>query len=255
MLYTIEYVWQIAQHHKIGQAFRQSVAHGIYYYYCPWFFDRPITILCLSWLVTTSPGFAYNKARSWKWAAVAHCDIQIPITHNFLSLSIANHQILAVWQQSCQARKMTMTKKVPPTDILISIYLKHVDNIVTQLKNHEYRKFLIPATVNRIWIYETAPMSAIRCWAIIGPGKRPGELAEDDLDGLDNRSFNNRETLQTRGSGSQFAYKILELYRLESGLRLETLKEKGWLKGAPQKHNFAPQDMVSELQPGLVKKF
>jgi hypothetical protein len=42
---------------------------------------------------------------------------------------------------------------------------------------------------------------------------------------------------------------------LESDLTLEILKEKGWLKGAPQKYNFAPQDMVSELQPGLVKKF
>ncbi|TVY83283.1 hypothetical protein LSUE1_G004323 [Lachnellula suecica] len=131
-----------------------------------------------------------------------------------------------------------MTKKIPPTDILISIYPKHVDNIVAQVKNHEFRKYLIPATVNRIWIYETAPISAIRYCAIIGPGKRPGELAEDDLDSLNNRSFNNRETLKTGGSGSQLAYKILELYRLESDLTLEILKEKGWFKGAPQKYNF-----------------
>jgi hypothetical protein len=57
-----------------------------------------------------------------------------------------------------------------------------------------------------MWIYETAPISAIRYCAITRPGKRPGELAEDDLDGLNNRSFNNGETLKAEGSGSQFAY-------------------------------------------------
>jgi hypothetical protein len=42
---------------------------------------------------------------------------------------------------------------------------------------------------------------------------------------------------------------------LESDLTLEILRETGWLKGTPQKYNFAPQDMVLELQPGLIKKF
>jgi hypothetical protein len=98
---------------------------------------------------------------------------------------------------------MTMAKKTPPTDILVSIYPKHVDDIVAQRKNHEFRKYLIPITVKRMWIYETAPVSAIRYCAVIEPGKQPGELAEDDLDGLNNRSFNDGDTLKPGGSGSQ----------------------------------------------------
>jgi predicted transcriptional regulator len=141
------------------------------------------------------------------------------------------------------------------TDILISIYPKHVANIVTRQKNHEFRKYLIPSTVERIWIYETAPISAIQYCAVIDPGKQPGELAEDDLDALDNRKFNDGETLSPGGSGSRYAYKISGLYRLESSLTLEDLKRKGWAKGAPQKYNFASQEMVLELRPSLILEF
>jgi len=141
------------------------------------------------------------------------------------------------------------------TDILISIYPKHVANIVARQKTHEFRKYLIPSTVERIWIYETAPISAIRYCAVIDPGRQPGELTEDDLDALDSRKFNDGETLSPGGSGSRYAYKISGLYRLESSLTLEDLKRKGWAKGAPQKYNFAPQEMVLELRPSLILEF
>jgi predicted transcriptional regulator len=148
-----------------------------------------------------------------------------------------------------------MVQETLRTDILISIYPNHVVDIVARQKNHEFRKYLIPITVKRMWIYETAPISAIRYCAVIDPGKQPGELAEDDLDGLNNRKFNDGETLKPGGSGSRYAYKISELYRLESSFTLEDLKNKGWVKGAPQKYNFAPQEMVSELKPSLIQEF
>jgi len=106
-----------------------------------------------------------------------------------------------------------------------------------------------------MWIYETTPTSAIRYCATTEPGKQPGELPKDDLDGLNNRIFNDGETLKPGGSGSQYAYKISELHRLECPFTLEDLKRKGWIKGAPQKYNFAPQEMVSELRTGLEKLF
>lgn len=143
----------------------------------------------------------------------------------------------------------------PRTDILISIHPKHVTNIVARQKNHEFRKYLIPSTVKRMWIYETAPISAIRYCAVIDPGKQPGELAEDDLDGLNNRKFNEGETSNAGGSGSRYAYKISELYRLKNGSTLEDLKSKGWAKGAPQKYNFAPKEMILELDPDLIQEF
>ncbi|KAH8655745.1 hypothetical protein BX600DRAFT_470251 [Xylariales sp. PMI_506] len=148
-----------------------------------------------------------------------------------------------------------MASDASRTDIIISIYPKHVTNIVEQTKNHEFRKYLIPKTVTRMWIYETAPVSAIRYCAVIEPGKEPGEISEDDLEGINNRKFNNGETLLPGGSGSKYAYKITELFRLKDDIPLAKLKEKGWAKGAPQMYNYAPPEMVAELGQGLVKKF
>ncbi|KAL3425372.1 hypothetical protein PVAG01_02163 [Phlyctema vagabunda] len=143
----------------------------------------------------------------------------------------------------------------PPTDILISIHPQHVAHIVARTKNHEFRKYLIPTTVTRMWIYETAPTSAVQYCVVIPPGKPPGALAEDDLEGLKNRQFNDGDTLKPGGSGSRYAYKILELYRLETTFTLAGLKAKGWLKGPPQKYNFVPPEMLAELAPGLVRIF
>ena len=150
--------------------------------------------------------------------------------------------------------KKARTTKPPPTDILISIYPKHVANILAHLKNHEFRTYLLPSTVQRLWIYETAPISAIRYCAVIEPGKKPGEIAEDDLECLDNRKFNLGELPGKEGT-NWYAYKIAEFYRLERTYTLEELKNEGWAKGAPQKYNFAPEEMVSQLKPGLVKEF
>lgn len=41
--------------------------------------------------------------------------------------------------------------------------------IVNQTKTHEFRKKLYPPTVQRIWFYETAPISAITHICEIGP--------------------------------------------------------------------------------------
>jgi hypothetical protein len=150
---------------------------------------------------------------------------------------------------------LIMTQETLRTDILISIYPRHVANILSRKKTHEFRKYLIPTIVSRIWIYETAPVSAIRYCAVIEPGKQPGELTADDLEGLNNRIFNDGETLKPGGSGSRYAYRITELYRLGSAFTLEELKERGWVKGAPQKYNFAMEEMVVELTPGLVREF
>ncbi|EHK96384.1 hypothetical protein M7I_7883 [Glarea lozoyensis 74030] len=123
-----------------------------------------------------------------------------------------------------------MTRETLRTDILISIYPNHVANMLTRQKTHEFRKYLIPPTVSRIWIYETAPVSAIRYCAVIEPGIQPGELPADDLEGLNNRIFNDGETLKPGGSGSRYAYRIAELYRLGSEVSLEELRERGWVK-------------------------
>jgi hypothetical protein len=124
------------------------------------------------------------------------------------------------------------------TDIIMSIKPEHINNIVSQVKNHEYRNYPLPSTARCIWLYTSAPAQEIRYVAAVGSGKRPGEVEEDG--GLGNRDFNAGQMV------AKFGYKILELRELQQPLRLSVLKSSGYLKWPPQKYCWAPQLMIAE---------
>ncbi|KAL2841160.1 hypothetical protein BJY01DRAFT_257158 [Aspergillus pseudoustus] len=132
--------------------------------------------------------------------------------------------------------KPSSTKKPTPRtskeDILMSIKPEHMRNIAAGTKNHEYRRYLLPSSVRRIWLYTTAPASRIEYVARISRGKTPGQVVEDG--GLGNEDFNAGRKV------SKFAYEILELWRLREPISLKEAVEKGFLKGAPQKYCWAP---------------
>jgi hypothetical protein len=65
------------------------------------------------------------------------------------------------------------------TDIVMSIKPEHINNIASQVKNHEYQKYLLPASVQRIWLYTSMPAQEIRYIAAVSSGKRPGQVEED----------------------------------------------------------------------------
>lgn len=48
------------------------------------------------------------------------------------------------------------------TDVLLPIKSRFVDLIVSGAKNHEYRNYQLRSTVERLWLYETAPACKIR---------------------------------------------------------------------------------------------
>ncbi|KAI9812830.1 MAG: hypothetical protein M1826_002751 [Phylliscum demangeonii] len=139
------------------------------------------------------------------------------------------------------------------TDIVLSIHPHHVANIISRTKDHEFRRYMLPWTVRRLWIYETRPVSAIRYVAIISGAKSPGQLGRDNLSGLRNAEFESGEL--TEAGLAKFAYKILELHQLMPNLPLEEAKSMQWLKGPPQKYNFAKRQMVEDLEETLVKVF
>jgi hypothetical protein len=129
-------------------------------------------------------------------------------------------------------------RELSRTDILMSIKPEHINNIVSQVKNHEYRNYLLPKSVIRIWLYTSAPTQQIRYIAAVGPGRQPGEVEEDG--GLGNEDFNAGRKV------SKFGYKILQLWELRHPLSLVMLKSKGYLNGPPQKYCWAPQAMLVE---------
>lgn len=123
--------------------------------------------------------------------------------------------------------------KTSKTDIFMSIKPEHIANIATRLKNHEYRRYLLPPHVRRIWFYTTAPISSIRYVAHISRGKVPGQVPEDG--GIGNEDFNAGRKI------SKYAYEILELWELERPISLQQAKVRGYLKGPPQKYCWVPQ--------------
>lgn len=47
------------------------------------------------------------------------------------------------------------------TDAILSIKPEFTQLISKRRKNHEYRKYKLKESVTRLWLYETAPTSAI----------------------------------------------------------------------------------------------
>ncbi|KAF7880754.1 uncharacterized protein EAF01_011919 [Botrytis porri] len=137
-----------------------------------------------------------------------------------------------------------MAPRSDSSDVFISIYPTTVETIISREKNHEFRSYGFPATVSRIWIYQTRPRSTLTHMAVIGPPKAPGDITK--LDGLGNSEFNKGE------KRSKFAYEILELYALANPMTLEELKSRQWFKAAPQKYNKVPPAVLGELIANLL---
>lgn len=133
-----------------------------------------------------------------------------------------------------------MTKNAR-ADILISIMPVHMANIASRVKTHEFRRYLIPTSVKRMWFYTTAPSQCVQYIAVISNGKKPGEINAADIS-LGNDDFN------AGRKESKYGYEILQLYELEEPLSLQDLIERGFVKGAPQKYQWVPEEMLNSIQ-------
>lgn len=122
------------------------------------------------------------------------------------------------------------------TDILMSIKPEHMANIATGVKNHEYRKYLLRASVRRIWFYTTHPHSRIEYVAQISPGRKPGEVPEDG--GLGNDDFNAGKKV------SKVGYAIEKLWKIVPAVSFAMARQCSSLKAPPQKYNYAPAALV-----------
>ncbi|KDR70139.1 hypothetical protein GALMADRAFT_254978 [Galerina marginata CBS 339.88] len=123
-------------------------------------------------------------------------------------------------------------------DILISIKPVHMNNIVERKKNHEFRKYLISNTVERMWFYVSSPDSTLRYIATIGHGKSPGEI--EDEEGLGNADFNAGLKV------SKYGYEIKELYQLNEPLALTEMKER-YGASCPQRFSYVSEKMIGSI--------
>ncbi|KAL7271741.1 hypothetical protein RUND412_005481 [Rhizina undulata] len=126
------------------------------------------------------------------------------------------------------------------TDILISIKTEQMANIASRAKTHEFRKYLLPATVTTMWFYTTSPVQMLEYVAVIDNGKTPGEIDPSD-DGIGNKDFN------AGLKESMYGYEILQLYRLKQPLSLKALVRRDYIKGPPQKYQWVKQEMLDDV--------
>ncbi|CAG8385458.1 unnamed protein product [Penicillium salamii] len=125
------------------------------------------------------------------------------------------------------------------TDIFMSIKPEHIQNIALRTKNHEYRSYLLPQSIQRIWFYTSSPIQSLEYVAHISHGKRPGEVPEDG--GIGNAEFN----IGLKKSG--YGYEILTLWKLKDPITLKQAIADGFLKGPPQKYCWVPLGFLEEF--------
>ncbi|KAJ5154847.1 uncharacterized protein N7500_010286 [Penicillium coprophilum] len=130
-----------------------------------------------------------------------------------------------------------MTKST--SDIFMSIKPEHMQNIASGSKNHEYRSYLLPPSIQHIWFYTTSPIKQIEYVARISPGKIPGEVSDDG--GIGNAEFN------AGLKKSKYGYEVLALWRLKVAVSLEMALVEGFLKGAPQKYCWVSLDFLERF--------
>lgn len=128
-------------------------------------------------------------------------------------------------------------------DIVISIKSENMDKIVSRLKTHEFRKYIIPKTVRRLWFYTMAPTQELQYIGVIGQAKEPGGIDRAD-NGIGNVEFN------TGQMDASYAYEILHLYELEEPFSFYELKEYEFLRAPPPsaKYQWAKGAMLEYIR-------
>ncbi len=107
-------------------------------------------------------------------------------------------------------------KKGESMEVLMSIYERHVEKIVSRDKNHEFRNYIPKEGIEKLYIYTTSPVSKIEYIATIDKIVTCPEKIS--FEGTNNDTFN-------RGEVSKHAYHISEHYRLENPITLKEMKE------------------------------
>jgi hypothetical protein len=164
---------------------------------------------------------------------------------------------VAAARKRMQSQRISLTQadlmapRTKQSDIFISLHPPHVRSIRKRTKDHEFRKWSIPPTVHRLWIYETTPTSKVQYMVAISPAKHPGEI--EDERGVGNAEFN-----AMPADSSEYAYEILGLYELANPLTMADLRAKEWLKGPPQRMAWVKptvlDDLMGNLRPAIFTK-
>lgn len=149
-------------------------------------------------------------------------------------------------KRNLKLRKMALqpkpTNNPQRTDVILAMQDPWMKHIVDGTKNHEFRKYLLKPSVKRIWFYRTAPHSKIQYVCEIAPAKTRNE-GDEPLkdDGMGNREWNEHHKDY---EGWDYAYRILDVRKLDRAVTLKMMKYVHGMKAAPQGMVYTPQSML-----------
>ena len=133
----------------------------------------------------------------------------------------------------------------PRTDVILPMKHPYMSQIVSGIKNFEFRKYKISSTVKRVWFYVTAPESRISHVWEIGPAiTRTSHDKPLPLTGMGNQEFNERHS---DWAGYDFAYEILAVHELQTPLTLDDMKNKYGYKSAPRGLVYVIPEMIQDF--------
>ncbi|KIJ38612.1 hypothetical protein M422DRAFT_33204 [Sphaerobolus stellatus SS14] len=135
---------------------------------------------------------------------------------------------------SATSGKGGATKRVY-TDVVLTIKPEFVKLLAERTKNHEYRKYKLRETVERVWLYETAPTMALTHVINVGAPRVPGEVK--DPSGVGNDDFDAGKKV------SKYGYPVQGMYRLPQPLSSVAMKQRYGF-GPPQGYMYAPENLV-----------
>jgi len=119
----------------------------------------------------------------------------------------------------------------------------YMQQIIDGIKNYEFRKYKM-AGIQRIWFYRTAPHSAIThiCPVNEAVTRQDGPLPED---GLGNKEYNEEHPDY---EGWDYAYRINEVYEINSAITLEMMKNEHGMKSAPRGRVTVPDSLKAQIR-------
>ncbi|KAI8854797.1 hypothetical protein BC829DRAFT_486105 [Chytridium lagenaria] len=134
-----------------------------------------------------------------------------------------------------RANRQPQSKSPVYTDAIMAIKPEYVALIVDRKKNHEFRKYRLRPTTERLWLYESSPVCAIRYVACIQSPKEPGNV--NDPSGIGNDEFD--AGLKT----SKFGYPVVGLLKMGEQLGKNQLKSEFGISNI-QGYRYATEDLV-----------
>lgn len=131
-------------------------------------------------------------------------------------------------------------------DVILSLVntpkAPYMDEILSGRKTYEFRRYALKRA-ERVWIYVSAPASALKYVCEIEAMPKRGDSDWEPLPPSPNEENQKFNSFDPTFVGFDYAYKILTVYELHTAIPLQKLKSDYDIKAAPQGWRYLPESI------------